>query len=51
MNKLLLIIILIIILGIIGNNDYQDQVAEQDFYCQMVKDKAWPPYKGEGACP
>ena len=35
----------LIVLGIIGDADYQDELAEQDFYCEQVLAGYWPDYK------
>jgi hypothetical protein len=26
--------------------DYEDELAERDFYCAMVQEGKWPDYKG-----
>ena len=55
-----------ILMGIVGRMDYEDQLLEEQHYCEMVKiwedDRArgvpaeqragWPPFKGKDAtCP
>lgn len=33
-------------LGVVGNMDYQDEIAEADLYCKNVHELIWPDYKG-----
>ena len=32
--------------GLVGSMDYEDQQAEQEHYCEMVKADLWPDYRG-----
>ena len=32
--------------GLAGTMDYEDQQAEQEHYCEMVKAGYWPDYQG-----
>lgn len=41
-----LLVVLLLLLGLVGHFDYQDQEAEEAQYCDMVKAKLWPDYKG-----
>jgi hypothetical protein len=41
-----LLVALVLLLGLVGHFDYQDQEAEEAQYCDMVKAKLWPDYKG-----
>ena len=48
---------LIIAMGIVGQSDYEDEQAQADQYCGMVKlwkqtkgQAGWPAYNGEGIC-
>lgn len=41
----LLIVVSFVALGIIGDADYQDELAEQEFYCEQVLAGHWPDYK------
>ena len=45
------VVILLPLIGIIGNMDYEDTLLQQDHYCKMVAKGAWPDYdevyKGE----
>ena len=37
---------LVLLLGLAGHMDYEDQQAEQAHYCEMVKAGFWPDYQG-----
>ena len=37
---------LVLLFGLAGHMDYEDQEAEEAQYCDMVKAKLWPDYKG-----
>jgi len=44
---------LLAVYGLVGNGDVQDEQAQRDRYCDMVKlwaetggDAGWPPYNG-----
>lgn len=41
-----------LLLGTVGNMDYEDELSEQAFYCEQVQAGHWPDYKGiaEEAC-
>jgi hypothetical protein len=41
-------VIFLIALGIVGNGDYEDELAEELFYKEMVCDGKWPDYKKLG---
>jgi hypothetical protein len=48
---------LIIAMGIVGQSDYEDEQAQAEQYCEMVKlwkqtngQQGWPAYNGEGVC-
>ncbi len=43
--KLLSILILSALFLYVSNEDYKTEQDEQEFYCQMVKEKAWPNYE------
>ena len=32
--------------GLAGAMDYEDQQAEQEHYCEMVRERLWPDYRG-----
>ena len=35
-----------LLLGLMGRMDYEDQQAEQERYCEMVKAGFWPDFNG-----
>lgn len=37
---------LVLLFGLAGHMDYEDQQAEQARYCEMVKEGFWPDYRG-----
>ena len=37
---------LVLLFGLAGHMDYEDQQAEQAHYCEMVKAGYWPDYQG-----
>lgn len=37
---------LVLLFGLAGHMDYEDQQAEQAHYCEMVKAGFWPDYQG-----
>ena len=37
---------LVLLFGLAGHMDYEDQQAEQERYCEMVKAGYWPDYQG-----
>jgi len=41
-------VIFLIALGLVGNADYEDELAEEAFYVEMVCDGKWPDYKELG---
>ena len=64
--SLLVLFVVFILFGIAGQNDYEDAIEQENYYCEMVKiwqhaaargvraeDRAgWPPFKeGEVQCP
>jgi len=40
------VVALLLLLGIVGNMDYQDEVAEANTYCRNVAEGIWPDYNG-----
>lgn len=46
MKRVIFIAALIALIALINNMAYDDDVAQQEHYCEMVKTKAWPDYKG-----
>jgi hypothetical protein len=54
---ILAIIALIAAMGIVGQSDFEDEQAQAEQYCEMVKlwkqtkgQAGWPAYNGEGVC-
>lgn len=39
------ILVIVLLLGKVGDLDMQDEIAEQDFYCEQVLAGHWPDYK------
>ncbi|MGB2063576.1 MAG: hypothetical protein ACPHUL_00375 [Marinomonas gallaica] len=42
MRMILIIAALVAALGAVGAMDYNDELAEQEYKCDMVKSGAWP---------
>lgn len=40
------VVALLLLFGIVGNMDYQDEVAEMNAYCRNVAEGIWPDYNG-----
>jgi hypothetical protein len=47
----------VIALGLVGQSDFEDEQAQAEQYCEMVKlwkqtkgQAGWPAYNGEGVC-
>jgi hypothetical protein len=54
---ILAIIGLIAAMGFVGHSDFEDEQAQAEQYCEMVKlwkqtkgQAGWPAYNGEGVC-
>lgn len=45
---LIALVIFLIAMGLVGNGDYEDELAEEAFYEEMVCDGKWPDYKQLG---
>lgn len=41
---------LLLILGVVGRGDYDDAVATERHYCEMVGGKLWPAYNPNINC-
>jgi len=39
-------VLILFTMGMVGNMDYQDEVAEANAYCQNVAEGVWPDYNG-----
>ena len=44
------VMILLFILGVVGEGDYNDAVAANHHYCEMVDSKVWPAYNPDINC-
>jgi len=42
------IILVVFLLGLVGRNDYEDELAAEAFYYEMVCKGLWPDYKNLG---
>mgnify|MGYP006207382395 FL=1 len=40
----------IVAFGIVNQMDYEDAIAEEQHYCDMVREGHWPAYKPEIDC-
>jgi len=40
----------LLILGVVGREDYEDQISAERHYCEMVESKAWPAYNHNITC-
>lgn len=45
-TTVVLLALLGLLLGIAGHFDYEDQRVDQSQYCEMVKAKLWPDFRG-----
>lgn len=43
---ILVILVVIAIMAVVGNGDYEEAKREEAFYCRMVATGQWPDYKG-----
>lgn len=41
---------LLLVLGVVGRGDYDDAVAAERHYCEMVEGKVWPAYNPNIDC-
>lgn len=46
MQIILGLVVLLMLFGVVGAMDYQDEQEEAIAYCENVRDKVWPDYKG-----
>lgn len=44
--RTLAILALVLLVGIVGKMDYEDELLELDMYCQNVHTGVWPDYEG-----
>jgi hypothetical protein len=50
LKTIYIIAIILSLLGIAGTIDYEEQILEEQHYCDMVKAKAWPAYREGVTC-
>lgn len=43
------VFVIVLLVGMVGDMDYQDEIAEEQFYCEQVKGGHWPDYKNIAA--
>lgn len=46
MKTTVVLLALLGLFGLVGAMDYEDQQAEQERYCEMVRGGLWPDYQG-----
>ncbi len=46
MKMTVILLAMLGLFGLVGAMDYEDQQAEQEHYCEMVKAGYWPDYQG-----
>lgn len=46
MKTTVVLLALLGLFGLVGAMDYEDQQAQSDLYCDMVKAGHWPDYQG-----
>lgn len=49
-KKAILIAAIILIFGLVGQSDYEAELAAERHYCNMVESGAWPPFNPETNC-
>lgn len=45
-RTLAILVALVLLVGIVGKMDYEDELLELDMYCQNVHTGVWPDYEG-----
>ena len=48
--KILIAASLLAAFGLIGNADYEDEMAQNELYCEMVSEGSWPAYDESIEC-
>ena len=38
------LLLILAVMGLVGNMDFEDALLQQDHYCKMVAEGAWPDY-------
>lgn len=49
-KKVLWFVLFLLVVGVIGRMDMEDQAAQVSEYCQKVSTGQWPDYKNVGEC-
>tara|TARA_A100001201_G_C4069167_1_gene195238 strand:- start:1060 stop:1224 length:165 start_codon:yes stop_codon:yes gene_type:complete len=49
-NMVIAATLLLLALGIVGEDEYQQEIAEARHYCEMVGSGLWPHFKTEITC-
>ena len=44
MRAALFIALIVLALGITGNDDYEAELAQADHYCELVRSNVWPDF-------
>ncbi len=50
MKGFMFVLLLLLALGIVGEDEYQQEIAETRHYCEMVGSGLWPHFKTETTC-
>jgi len=50
LNAAFAIIILLLALGLVGQSDYEEELAAKRHYCNMVEEGTWPAFNPEANC-
>jgi hypothetical protein len=50
MKAALFIVLIVLALGIVGEDDYQQEIADARHYCELVNNKVWPDFKPDINC-
>lgn len=45
-GRIAIVAALLLLIGLVGTMDYQDEIAEENAYCQNVAEGIWPDYNG-----
>ena len=43
------VFVMLLLVGIVGSMDYEDELADEQFYCEQVNGGHWPDYKNIAA--
>jgi hypothetical protein len=50
MKKAILIAAIILVIGLVGQSDYEAELAAERHYCNMVEEGTWPAFNPETNC-